>query len=475
MNVQTESIIPQVREFARRYLDREILPHQAPWLDTIEQNMYSLHLRPREHGKSTVMRTWLLWRLCNDPDLRVLIASHKEEVADEFSRDILMHLEREDLQAEFGFSPSKPWRVGQAFLETSRPQQKKGSTATLGTVAKMAGVTGKRFDIIVCDDPITVETCKTEKTRKRFEHWFNAELFPALDHDDINSTETKRKVVVFGTRKHIEDWYSKLMRNPYWVTEIQAMYTVKDGVKTYLWPERFNEQAEAELRAQLEPDEFAMEWMNEPIAAEGLRLKREWIAPYFYRGKVPVNSRYMRYYIGVDPSLGSKQDRATYAAIAVVAFDERPSNQDIWVVDLIRSRLSLAEQEDIIKRSYEMWTLNGEEPTMVMESVMVNKTFADRMKAQLPRVVLVDYIHSGLKGTSDVSKIGRIENIFAWLCKKGKVHLPDPVIYPMSKILIEEEYVQFPEGHMDMLDALTLACDRIDMRAQLTQLKIWKF
>jgi hypothetical protein len=465
-----DSVVPEIREFAARYLDREILPHQAPWYDFIEQNMYSLHLRPREHGKSTTMRTWLLWRLCNNPDLRVLIASHKEEVADEFSRDILMHLERDDLQADFGFSPSKPWRVGQAFLQTSRSLQKRGSTATLGTVAKMSGVTGKRFDIIVCDDPITVETCKSEKMRARFMHWFNAELFPALDHNE------HRKVVVFGTRKHLEDWYSVLMRTPHWKSEVQAMYTVRDGVKTYLWPDRFNEQAEAELRAQLTPQEFAMEWMNEPVASDGLRFKRGWIEGLFYRDwRSEVPERFREVHMGIDPSVGSKTDEASYMALAVVVFDKRTDKRDIYVVDMVRAKCSLAEQEDIINAKVKEW-----EPTAArIESCLVNKIFSERMMRQWPVLQPVVYrahgASSGLSGTTDISKIGRIENVVGWLFKQGKIHLPDPLIFPMSKMFIESEYLQFPEGSLDLMDALNMACDRIDTRAQLTQIKLWKF
>jgi len=446
--------------FARKYLDLEIQPHQRQWYEFIEGNRFALLLAPREHGKSTTFRTWVLGRLCLDPSLRILIASHKEELADEFARDVLMQLEREDLQRDFGFQPGKPWRIGQAFLE--RGGGHRGSTASLSTVAKLAGVTGKRFDIIIMDDLLTVENCETESRRRKLERWINKELFPALDHNE------KRKWVVIGTRKHPEDWYSKLLQMPHWACRVEKLYKMVDGKKQYLWPARFNEEAEAELRAQMEPDEFAMEYLNEPIPSEGLRFKREWLK--FYR-QIPVEKKYLRYYMGIDPSLGSKRDRATYAAIVVIAFDARPECQDIYVVDLVRSKLSLAEQEDIIRAKYEQWG----HPETCMEAVIVNKVFAERMRAQLPAIRLIDYVHSGLKGTSDVSKIGRIENIVGWLFKQGKIHLPDPAINPMSKIFIEEEYTQFPEGPMDLLDALVLACDQVDLRVTIDSVPIRLF
>jgi hypothetical protein len=86
------------------------------------------------------------------------------------------------------------------------------------------------------------------------------------------------------------------------------------------------------------------------------------------------------------------------------------------------------------------------------------------MRRELPIIQPVDYIHSRLGGTTDVSKIGRIENIAGWLFKHGKIRLKDPKISAMTKLFIEHEYLVFPEGEMDLLDALNMAVDLIDTR-----------
>jgi len=464
MSVDT---LADLNAFAKKYLSLEILPHQEPWVRHIENNTYALLLAPREHGKSTTFRTWLLWKICNDPSLRVLIAAHKEELADEFARDIIMHLEREDLQADFGFQQGRPWRLSNVFLQRVDSHT---TTATLSTAAKQSGVTGKRFDIIVMDDILTVDSVQTENRRRKMQRWINKELFPALDHN------AKRKWVVIGTRKHIHDWYSQLLEMPHWHTKIDRLFTEEDGEKTYLWPERFNQTVEDELRAQMSPDEFSMEYLNEPVASEGNRFKRAWIEPFFYedwRDEVP--ERFRQFYIGIDPSMGSKTPEASYAALAVVCFDSRFEKQDIYVVDMVREKLSLGEQEDLIKAKVEQWR-----PEAVMiEAVFANKHFADRMMAQLPILEPVIYrgygASSGLQGTTDVSKFGRIENIVGWLFKNGKIHLKDPDISPMSKMFIEAEYLQFPEGSLDLLDALNMAVDRIDARTNIRDLKVWMY
>ena len=444
-----------ITTFAKKYFppDRHILSHTKPWIELWDNNKFAMVLAPREHTKSTTIRMYLLHKLCENPELRVLIAAHKEELADEFFRDIQMQLEREDIQKDYGFTKGKPWNIGQAFLKTAKLSTK--STATLSTVAKMAGVTGKRFDIIVMDDILTVINQATEKRRYQLRRWINSELYPALD-----SVEGSKWIVV-GTRKNLEDWYSEILGMSHWNTIIDRLYTIKDGVKTYLWPERFNEEIEAEKRGQMDADEFAMEFMNEPIAAEGLRFKREWLK--FWGGSTGVElppERFRAYYMGIDPSAGSKRDRATYSALVVVCYDKRSENRDIYVVDMMRSKLSLPEQEDIIKAKHSEWNPISTN----IEGVLLNKTFAERMSQLLPRMHIVSYAHTGLKGTSDISKIGRIENIAGWLFKKGKIYLKDIPVSPITKTFIEHEYVQFPEGTMDLLDALNMAVDQIDMR-----------
>lgn len=446
--------------FVQKYFpeDRQLIAHTLEWIDLYENNKYSLVLAPREHTKSTTIRKYLLWKICTRPDVRVLIAAHKEQLANSFAGDILRHLERKELQKDFEYTLGKPWSRGQAFIQTDiiRPH----STATLSTIAKEAGVTGERFDIIVMDDILTVKNQRTEKNRFQLREWINSALFPALD-----SLDTSRWIVI-GTRKNVEDWYSELLEMPHWHTIIQKLYThTEAGEKIYLWPDRFNEEVEAEKRAQMQPDEFAREFMNSPIATKGLRFKRDWLK--FWGGTSGNDLPDMKYidvFMGIDPSQGSKNDRSSWSALAVIGHDRRPEKQDIYVLDMVRSKLSLAEQEDIIKAKYKEWN-----PIRTnIEGVLVDKTFAERMVRTFERMHRVSYAHKGMRGTSDISKIGRIENIVGWLFKQGKIYLKDPVIDPMTKTFLEHEYVQFPEGRMDLLDALNMAVDQVDIRRVIT-------
>ena len=384
------SFIDEITDFFKRHRHVDLMPHQLAWAVHIHNNRWSHVEGPREHGKSTITTGLAAYYICTDHDIRVLIASHKEELANEFARSIQITLESPAAAQEYHIRPGKPWRVGTTFLA--------GQTyPSIKTVAKQAGITGGRFDVVFFDDLLTVENTATEKRRARLERWINSEVIPALDHTD------KQKMVVMGTRKHLEDWYSKIIENPYFETRIDALYTKEGDVKTYLWPERFNQEEEDRLRATLTPQEFAMEYMNSPIATEGLRFKQEWLK--FYDNLPP--SKWLDVYMGVDPSMGSKTERSSYMAIAVVAFDRRANQQKIYVLDMYRKKLSFGEQMDVIKEKFNYW----KPKQYAIEGVLVNKRFAHEVRDELPDIRVVDYIHEGLRGTSEVVKEIRIETL----------------------------------------------------------------
>ena len=189
--------IDEITDFFKRHRHTVLMPHQLKWLVHIHNNRWSHVEGPREHGKSTITKGYAAYCVCIDHDIRILIASHKEELADEFARSIQITLEDPDVQEEYGFKPGKPWRVGKAFLSSAMGKKE---FPTIKTVAKEAGMLGGRFDIVFFDDLLTVKNVATEKRRAKLERWINSEVIPALDHTP------KQKQIVFGTRKHLEDW-----------------------------------------------------------------------------------------------------------------------------------------------------------------------------------------------------------------------------------------------------------------------------
>ena len=73
-----------INRFASEYIpDVEYLrPHQLDWLEQIHNGgKRVLVLAPRGHGKSTIIRTYIMFRICHDPEIKILMASHVESLA----------------------------------------------------------------------------------------------------------------------------------------------------------------------------------------------------------------------------------------------------------------------------------------------------------------------------------------------------------------------------------------------------------
>ena len=171
----------------------------------------------------------------------------------------------------------------------------------------------------------------------------------------------------------------------------------------------------------------------------------------------------------MDPSLGSLRERASSLAIAVVAYDTRPEFSHVYVLELIKEKLSLMEQENRILEIY-----NKYRPVSTnIESVLVNTTFSDKMIAMIPGANPIDYMHTRLKGTSEVNKINRIQTLIGYYFEDGMISMRNPDYDTNVRDFIEMEYLEFPDGDKDLLDALNLAVDLVEFERVMDTPLVW--
>lgn len=426
-----------IQDFTKKYRPHEIAKHQMEWVNFIEDSpqRYKMILGPRGHGKTEgLTENYLLWRVCHDPSLRILMISHKQQKASSFTRRLKIFLERKDIQKKFGIEKGTPWRINQLYLE--------GETyPVVDAIGATGGMTGGRYDVIWCDDLLHEDNCRTLNSRRKIEDWITGEVMFALDPSD------KEMFVVIGTRKHVDDWYGKIIRNPQWDKRIDRAIK-EDG--TPLWPEKYSLEALNRRKMMTSPVKFAREMMNRVSPEEGTNFRRSWLKHY---NNLPPADR-LTYYMGVDPGLGMS-NRASYFAIAVTAVD-RKTNWS-YVTELYQDRMSPNDQLEKVKAVFEKW----EPRACLIESVMAYQFFFDQIKEEIPRVESVDYIHTPLRGTNTQKKIARIEALLGQEFKKGHIRLRNPEDDFYTKKLVEDEYIPFPDGEMDMLDALNLCVSQV--------------
>lgn len=429
-------------DFADEYLNIQLKPHQIRWIEHIEESGNRvLILAPRGHGKTTILNVvYVLWRICMDPSLRILMVSHKQRKASGFTRRIRNFLERDDIKERFNITKGQPWRIDEMYLQDTE-DGRDYSYPVLESTGVTGGVTGGRYDMVICDDILHELNCATQASRDKIRSWLFSEVVPAIDPGP------KEKIIMVGTRKHVDDLYGELLTNPMWDSLVDRAIT-EEGKP--LWPERFTLETLNNRKMEMTPTKFAREYLNEAAPPEGTHFKREWLQ--FYDNLPPADR--LTYYMGVDPGLGESK-RASYFAIAITAVDEKTNWS--YVVELYRDKLNPSEQFDKVKFFFEKW----EPKVCAIEAVMAYKFFFSQVQEAIPRVERVDYIHTPLKGTQESKKVTRIETMVGQAFKKGEVRLQKPETDYYTKKLIEREYIAFPDGEMDMLDALNLCVSQV--------------
>ena len=151
--------------FTEYYLGISMFDYQLEWFEHFMKNRWSILLAPRSHGKSLFMQCLLVYIICYDPTIRILIASDKEDLANQCSRGVQIFIEfiQERYPDDFPFLRDKPWKLTEWYLRPKGGQKQR--FPTMKTIAGRAGVTGRRFDILVFDDILTTETTRVERRR----------------------------------------------------------------------------------------------------------------------------------------------------------------------------------------------------------------------------------------------------------------------------------------------------------------------
>jgi hypothetical protein len=252
----------------------------------------------------------------------------------------------------------------------------------------------------------------------------------------------------------------------------------EDG--SFLWPwqldkdgnkikRKFDKEELERRKKKHGPRSFAQEYMNEVAPAEGMVLKRDWIQTY---DELPPQ-QFLDVYMGIDPAMEGDTKKGSALAIAAIAFDRRRDHPHIYVLELYKSTSNppLSEQFKSIDKMVQRW----KPLSCNMESALVNRHFAKHVIDRFPNFYPIDYMHTRLKGTTEVNKDLRIKNIIGLYFEEGFVSLRDPTYDQGMRDFIETEYIEFPFGDKDLLDALNLAVDLVDLSADSADLPLYSF
>lgn len=225
--------------FCKRYLNMRLFHHQLQWVDLLEGREprdlhpsqqyekgdpnYIIVNTPPEHGKTmTISIAYVLYRVCKDPNERILLISKTEKNAKKILYGIkqyMTHPRWRDLQIDFAPSggwkeTSDMWATDMVYLN-SHDRETREKDPTLQAKGIGQQVYGDRATMAILDDCVVLSNAHQWEDQIR---WVQQEVLTRLG--DVG------KLLVVGTRVDASDLYKEL-RNP-------DLYPVGKSPWTYL-------------------------------------------------------------------------------------------------------------------------------------------------------------------------------------------------------------------------------------------------
>ncbi len=404
-----------------------------------------LDLWAREHFKSSIITYGLtIQDILKNPEVTVAIISFNRPTAKAFLRQIKIEFEsNEVLRALFpDILWPNPWRDAPKWSEDDGIVVRRKGNPKESTVEAWGLVdgqpTGRHFALMVYDDVVTADSVGS----------------PDMIEKVTRAWETSRNLTMeggatryIGTRWHYADTYRTIMERKAAIPRIHPVTyegTV-DGTPVIWTKERV-----AEKRREMGPYSFASQLLLDPSADRVQGFKEEWIR--YYQGGSFVG---MNNYLLVDPA-NSKNKSSDYTVMAVIGLAD---DQNYYLLDMIRDRLSLPERGDALFALHRRWRPKG-----VGYEQYGMQADIDYVKDRQTRE---NYRFEVTPVAGKVPKPERIRRLIP-LFEDGRFHLPETLFkvdyegkhVDLVRAFLDEEYRAFPVGlHDDMFDAMSRIWD----------------
>jgi len=217
--------------FCEEYLDTKLFWHQLQWYDILEgREPRDLHPNqlyvqgdpgmviintPPEHSKSTTITVnYVTYRVCQDPNIRIIIVSQTQEMAKRFLRGVKDRLASanhayQKLQIDFapegGFDAnSSSWTADSIYIN-AEARDSGEATPTVQALGMTGQIYGNRADLIILDDTVTGKNA--HEFAKQID-WIQREVINRLSYPGGT-------LLLVGTRLAPVELYSEIQK-PEW-------------------------------------------------------------------------------------------------------------------------------------------------------------------------------------------------------------------------------------------------------------------
>ena len=301
--------MPSFEDFCKKYLDTQLFNHHLQWVDLLEgrepRNLHPaqdyvpgnpdfiLINTPPEHAKSTTITVnYVVYRICQDPNIRIIIVSQIQEMAKRFLRAIKDRLASPNpnyrkLQIDFapdgGFNAnSAAWTADSIYVN---PEMRDSGEASPTVQALGLGgqIYGSRCDLMIFDDTVTGKNA--HEYAKQMD-WMQREVYN-------RNSQFGSKMLLIGTRLAPVDLYGEIMKgehynedtSPWTYLSQPAVLEYADDPKDWvtLWPRTNRPPVSAVGRSLVDQDEDGLYPMWDGPALKKRRSQmspRNWALVY---------------------------------------------------------------------------------------------------------------------------------------------------------------------------------------------------
>lgn len=402
----------------------------------------------REAGKSSIITFGLtIQDILNDPEITVGIFSYSRPIAKAFLRQIKVEFETNemlrglfpDILWENPHRDAPKWSEDEGIIVKRKGNPKESTVEAWGLVDSQP--TSKHFKLMVYDDVVTKDSVTTpEMITKVTEAW------EASRNLTIEGGATR----YIGTRWHYRDTWTEIIARK--AAKVRCHPVTHEGTVDGT-PVIWTKERVAEKRREQGPYTFASQMLLDPAALRAQSFLDEWLRFYDDGGDYDAMNKYLL----VDPaSSKNKKNDPDYTAMAVIGLG---ADQNYYVLDMIRDRLSLTEKGDKLFALHRRWRpmAVGYESYGMQADV---EYFEDRMRRETYYFDITD-----LGGRlAKVERIRRLIPIF----EQHRFLLPKTLVrrdyegreIDLVQAFINEEYKPFPvASHDDMFDTFSRVCD----------------
>lgn len=301
--------MPPFDEFCEEYLDTKLFPHHMQWIDLLDgKKPRDLHPNqvykpgepetilintPPEHAKSTTITiNYVTYRICEDPNIRVIIVSKTQEMAKKFLRGIKDRLSSsgmtyKKLQRDFapdgGFNANSASWTADAIYVSSDVRDGGEKDPTVQALGIRGHIYGSRADLIILDD--CVDMGNAHEYAKHID-WIQNQVLNRLSFPG-------GRLLIVGTRLQPVDLYSEIQKDEYYGDEKNPWtYLTQPAVLEFdedpkkwvtLWPRTNRPPVSLQARKLVEKGEDGLYpmWTGEALSKRRSAMSpRNWAMVY---------------------------------------------------------------------------------------------------------------------------------------------------------------------------------------------------